>query len=511
MRVSRQVPNQGSELATTTPAPITASVNESFGFLFGGATPETMGFSDVLQVKPRPTSEPHRTGRKEEVDRPCKSGSQGTGGSWVLPLPAREPAPILVSSTFDFSGPHSAANVDATHRASARTNDARSSLLGGIPMTTLDTDEWGDFTNSSLPNRPQAIDDLSYASEGEGTGHGFGDAGELKVSEVPGMTDSKWSDNQSPLLDALNDSSSIPTNEAATYSKENHNDTDGDVIERKQTVSSMNEKRGISLVDMPTIGNQIAPKPVQDVSRSPVTSDTPGQDKIGGTASTQSEPDAGQSHRGTLTSAMKSLQEPTRTSRPLDREAITSTTVGQIISGEATGHPHHETSTGTAISRPTAATIQGAIQSAKDSTAAATLSNAMRGGLHVGVHTEAFGRVTIQANSGSGQLSAQVSLEDSKQSAILAAHLPALEQRITQRHGLDMLVHLSGEAHAGSANAGSTNGQPGSHTNRSANQQRGADIPLGHSSSRTTPSIVDAGGPHRLEMYRTDGRIDVMV
>jgi hypothetical protein len=72
------------------------------------------------------------------------------------------------------------------------------------------------------------------------------------------------------------------------------------------------------------------------------------------------------------------------------------------------------------------------------------LGSAMRGDLRVGVHTEAFGRVTIQTNAQGGQLSAQLSLENPKESATLAAHLPGVEQKIVQQHGLNASVRLVG-------------------------------------------------------------------
>ena len=73
----------------------------------------------------------------------------------------------------------------------------------------------------------------------------------------------------------------------------------------------------------------------------------------------------------------------------------------------------------------------------------------------MGVQTEAFGRVTIQTSAQGGQLSAQLSLENAKESAALAAHLPMVEQKIAQQHGLDASVRLVG-GQDGGAGAGST-------------------------------------------------------
>ena len=79
-----------------------------------------------------------------------------------------------------------------------------------------------------------------------------------------------------------------------------------------------------------------------------------------------------------------------------------------------------------------------------DPNAPRLLASAMHGDLRVGVHTEAFGRVTIQTSAQGGQLSAQLSLENAKEGATLAAHLPAVEQKIVQQHGLNASVRLVG-------------------------------------------------------------------
>jgi hypothetical protein len=86
----------------------------------------------------------------------------------------------------------------------------------------------------------------------------------------------------------------------------------------------------------------------------------------------------------------------------------------------------------------------------------------MHGDLRVGVHTEAFGRVTIQTNAQGGQLSAQLSLENPKEGATLAAHLPGLEQKIVQEHGLNASVRLVNGLDAGAGAGSMGRGQSGS-------------------------------------------------
>ena len=96
-----------------------------------------------------------------------------------------------------------------------------------------------------------------------------------------------------------------------------------------------------------------------------------------------------------------------------------------------------------------------------DANAARLLGSAMRGDLRVGVRTEAFGHVTIQANAQGGELSAQLSLENAKESAALAAHLPVAEHRLIQQHGVTASVRLAG-GFGGSAGGSTRREQPGS-------------------------------------------------
>lgn len=97
-----------------------------------------------------------------------------------------------------------------------------------------------------------------------------------------------------------------------------------------------------------------------------------------------------------------------------------------------------------------------------DRSAARLLGTTMRGDLRVGVQTEAFGRVTIQTNTQAGQLSAQLSLENTRESATLAVHLPAVEQRIVQQHGLNASVRLVGGFDGGTGAGSMAREQSGS-------------------------------------------------
>lgn len=139
------------------------------------------------------------------------------------------------------------------------------------------------------------------------------------------------------------------------------------------------------------------------------------------------------------------------------------------------------------------------------------LVSSMRGDLRVGVQTEAFGRVTIQTNAQGGQLSAQLSLENTKESAALAAHLPGLEQTIVQQHGLTASVRLVGGFDGGSGSMGGGTNQSGSNQSHPERYQNdfgtGRSGPADHGSSLerfvTEPRVLKSN-------YSMSSRLDVV-
>lgn len=139
------------------------------------------------------------------------------------------------------------------------------------------------------------------------------------------------------------------------------------------------------------------------------------------------------------------------------------------------------------------------------------LGNAMRGDLRVGVQTEAFGRVTIQTNAQGGQLSAQLSLENAKESATLAAHLPGVEQKIVQQQGLNASIRLvggfDGGAGAGSMGrdqSGSARREPERYQTNVVMRQEG----IGHDSSNEARGVETALLGRK---YWASSRLDVTV
>jgi hypothetical protein len=103
---------------------------------------------------------------------------------------------------------------------------------------------------------------------------------------------------------------------------------------------------------------------------------------------------------------------------------------------------------------------------------ARAIEDAMRGELRVRVQTETFGRVTIQTNAGGGQLAAQLSIENAKQSTALASHLPAVEQRIGEKYGLEASVLLARNGDGGTSMGSSSAGSRGSDSHRRQDSSR---------------------------------------
>lgn len=110
------------------------------------------------------------------------------------------------------------------------------------------------------------------------------------------------------------------------------------------------------------------------------------------------------------------------------------------------------------------------------------LEDAMRGELRVRVQTETFGKVTIQTNAGGGQLAAQLSIENAKQSTALAAHLPGVEQRIGEKYGLEASVLLARNGESGTPMGGSAAGSRGGDSHRRHDRYQVA-------ASQSSPSV----------------------
>ena len=162
------------------------------------------------------------------------------------------------------------------------------------------------------------------------------------------------------------------------------------------------------------------------------------------------------------------------------------------------------------------AAAQVAMEHLAASGTARALGNALRGDLHIGVQTEAFGRVTIQTSTGGGQMAAQLLLENTRQSASLAAHLPGLEQTLAHRFGLDASVRVATHEGAGWAGGGMSGGAQSSASDARSGQSdgRAADRPDLRSrapaaASGTVP--VESVSVPRYQVSSTAARLDITV
>jgi len=142
-----------------------------------------------------------------------------------------------------------------------------------------------------------------------------------------------------------------------------------------------------------------------------------------------------------------------------------------------------------------------------DENVARLLGSAMRGDLRVGVQTEAFGHVTIQANAQGGQLSAQLSLENAKESAALAAHLPVAEHRLIQQHGVTASVRLAG-GFGGTAGGSAGREQPGSNRRDSGPYVAMRSRQMEHDSSNEGRGVEAAV---MVSRHFVTSKLDVMV
>jgi hypothetical protein len=182
---------------------------------------------------------------------------------------------------------------------------------------------------------------------------------------------------------------------------------------------------------------------------------------------------SGQAHReGSGGAGDSSASSDSAQRSPDSKNVLTAADLTQVTRGEASAAPAVRAGVASASHADSSATQSG-VQPMSEAGVARALQSAMRGDVRVGVQTEAFGRVTIQTIAGDGQLSAQLSLENVKQSAALAVHLPAVEQKLTQQYGLSASVSLAGGT---GRDAGSMMGDGGRGSNPDNNYpQSGAD------------------------------------
>jgi hypothetical protein len=126
----------------------------------------------------------------------------------------------------------------------------------------------------------------------------------------------------------------------------------------------------------------------------------------------------------------------------------------------------------------TSSSEQFAMERMQTAGATRALGDALQSTMGLGVQTETFGRVTIHTATEGNHLMAQVTLEDGRQSAALVSHIPAVEQKLSQRSGLEASVNVS------TGSQSSTGGSQFGDSGREASQRR---------RSMAEPKVLRAG------------------
>ncbi len=311
----------------------------------------------------------------------------------------------------------------------------------------------------------------------EGATHGISDANKAKMPELissPQVLDSGQLDGVPIEFKIDGYANAVPDGHPAIRS-----DDAGTVVVESRVgsrftadlvVTDMRQSGGTAL---PQLMNQLdlssggsGHKP----DRMPADSQTVDIGEIGAGTVSQLDAHGGQARHDASGQMLRVVQAAGASTRTADGAAVELVNAGQTDAAQRSS-VLTENTPGKPMA-PERSSREALMQHAADANTTRMVANAMRGELHVGLHTEAFGRVTIQTNTGPGQFSAQVSLEDSKQSAALAAHLPAVEQRILQQHGLDASVRIVSESHTDLAGNSAGNGQRGSGANDGTRGER---------------------------------------
>lgn len=140
----------------------------------------------------------------------------------------------------------------------------------------------------------------------------------------------------------------------------------------------------------------------------------------------------------------------------------------------------------------------GAVAHSADLRAAHAVAAAVRSDLHFAVETDTFGRVTIHTSSEGARLSAQLVLENDRQSASLAVHLPHTEQRILSQHGIHASLSMDGGKAGGSRSSDA-------HEDNSRRPPRSQPIslpasPVGHEATSIPAYPLPADATGRLSL-----------
>ncbi len=142
------------------------------------------------------------------------------------------------------------------------------------------------------------------------------------------------------------------------------------------------------------------------------------------------------------------------------------------IGGHASAQP------GSAEAAGTAAGAGSGSLSARGETNASTelpsvtnarlMQSLSRSEMQISVHSQDFGRVSIQTAYGREAISAQITLESSQLGSALSNHVPAMEQKLSQDHGLRASVSIDTQTRGDGGGSGQ-NPEAQSQSNRRSN------------------------------------------
>lgn len=127
--------------------------------------------------------------------------------------------------------------------------------------------------------------------------------------------------------------------------------------------------------------------------------------------------------------------------------------------------------------------------------------------MRIGMRSDEFGSLTIHTTLGREQISAQISLESEKLGSALSAHLPSIQEKLSQDYGVKASVTIGGLGGSGSLGSGSDRSPDG----RSGNQS-GGQAPQYSALSKETYSPVLGLNPATTSASMTErGRLDIRI
>ncbi len=139
-------------------------------------------------------------------------------------------------------------------------------------------------------------------------------------------------------------------------------------------------------------------------------------------------------------------------------------------------------------------------------TNARLMQSLSRSEMQINVHSQEFGRVSIQTAYGREAISAQITLENSQLGSALSTHVPVMEQKLSQDHGLRASVTIDTQTR-GDAGGSSRDTQTQSQSNR-----RSGSFPQSPSLLSSSPEPVPVASVAPAGFTRSQhSRLDIHI